>query len=99
MFDAGTDVFRFNFSHGSHEDHRERLNIVRDIETRTGRPIAVLADLQGPKLRLGTMADGPFVIEEGAASVSTSTPRPATATGCRCRIRRSSRPCRTASIC
>jgi pyruvate kinase len=66
LFDAGTDVFRFNFSHGSHEDHRERLNIVRDIEARAGRPIAVLADLQGPKLRLGTMADGPFVIEEGA---------------------------------
>ena len=38
LFDAGTDVFRFNFSHGSHEDHRERLNIVRDIETGTGRP-------------------------------------------------------------
>ena len=67
LFDAGTDVFRFNFSHGSHEDHRERLNIVRDIEARTGRPIAVLADLQGPKLRLGTMAEGPFVIEEGAS--------------------------------
>jgi pyruvate kinase len=66
LFDAGTDVFRFNFSHGSHEDHRERLDIVRDIEVRTGRPIAVLADLQGPKLRLGTLADGPFVIEEGA---------------------------------
>src|SRR3954471_7868222 len=53
LFDAGADVFRFNFSHGSHEEHRRRYEIVRDVERETGRPIAVLADLQGPKLRVG----------------------------------------------
>src|SRR3954453_11796123 len=65
LFDAGADVFRFNFSHGSHEDHQKRYDIVRGIERRSGRPIAVLADLQGPKLRVGTFAAGPVTLEEG----------------------------------
>ena len=65
LFDAGADVFRFNFSHGSHEDHRARYDAVRAIERETGRPIAVLADLQGPKLRVGRLADGPVALEEG----------------------------------
>ena len=51
---AGADVLRFNFSHGTHADHAERYEIVRGIEKEEGRPIAVLADLQGPKLRIGT---------------------------------------------
>src|SRR3954470_23469816 len=50
LFEAGADVFRFNFSHGSHQEHQKRYDIVRAIEQETGRPIAVLADLQGPKL-------------------------------------------------
>ncbi|WP_085317202.1 pyruvate kinase [Derxia lacustris] len=66
LFAAGADVFRFNFSHGSHEDHARRLELVRDIERETGRPIAVLADLQGPKLRIGRFADGPITLAEGA---------------------------------
>jgi pyruvate kinase len=65
LFDAGADVFRFNFSHGSHEEHRRRHAIVRNIEHETGRPIAVLADLQGPKLRVGTLAAGPIALVEG----------------------------------
>ncbi len=48
LFEAGADVFRFNFSHGSHEQHRARYDIVRRIEQDTGRPIAILLDLQGP---------------------------------------------------
>src|SRR5206468_2939931 len=44
LFDAGTDVFRLNFSHGSQAEHKERLNIIRSIERETGRPIAVLVD-------------------------------------------------------
>src|SRR5919205_1034215 len=60
LFEAGADVFRFNFSHGSHEEHQKRYDIVRAIEKETGRPIAVLADLQGPKLRVGRLADGPI---------------------------------------
>jgi pyruvate kinase len=54
LFDAGADVFRLNFSHGTHEDHKKRHNIIRSIERDVGRPIGVLVDLQGPKLRVGT---------------------------------------------
>ncbi|WP_191058938.1 pyruvate kinase [Geminicoccus harenae] len=58
LAEAGVDVFRFNFSHGSHEDHAERFRIVRAIEKERQRPISCLMDLQGPKLRIGTFADG-----------------------------------------
>lgn len=53
LFEAGADVFRLNFSHGTAEDHRARMKTIREVEAEVGRPIAVLADLQGPKLRLG----------------------------------------------
>jgi pyruvate kinase len=58
LFDAGADVFRLNFSHGRQSDHRKRLEIIRGIERDTGRTIGVMADLQGPKLRLGVFAKG-----------------------------------------
>jgi pyruvate kinase len=58
-------VFRFNLSHGTHEEHLKRLEIVRSIEARVGRPIGVFADLQGPKLRVGQFADGGIVLEAG----------------------------------
>lgn len=67
LFEAGTDVFRLNFSHGTHADHKRRLDIIRTIEREAGRPIGVLLDLQGPKLRLGTFANGPVQLEEGAS--------------------------------
>src|SRR5258705_6135559 len=63
---AGADVFRLNFSHGTHADHRQRLELIRSIEADIGRPIGVLLDLQGPKLRVGTFADGPVELVEGA---------------------------------
>ena len=53
LFEAGADVFRLNFSHGTADDHRARMATIREVEKEMGRPIAVLADLQGPKLRLG----------------------------------------------
>lgn len=65
LFEAGADVFRLNFSHGSHEDHEARFDQIRAIERRAGRPIGVLADLQGPKLRVGTFAAGPVQLTEG----------------------------------
>lgn len=58
LFHAGADVFRFNFSHGTHAEHADRLNTVRALENKLGRPIGVFADLQGPKLRVGTFAEG-----------------------------------------
>ncbi len=67
LFDAGADVFRLNFSHGTHEDHRARLALIREIERETGRPIPVLGDLQGPKLRVGTFAKGAIDIHKGQA--------------------------------
>ena len=53
LFQAGADIFRLNFSHGTHEDHRKRVYHIRQYEKRLGRPIAILGDLQGPKLRIG----------------------------------------------
>jgi pyruvate kinase len=65
LFVAGVDVFRLNFSHGRQEDHAERLKVIRALEVDFGRPVAVMADLQGPKLRIGTFADGPIELEPG----------------------------------
>ena len=65
LFLAGVDVFRLNFSHGSHADHSERFKVIRALEAETGRPIGILADLQGPKLRVGIFADGPVMLVPG----------------------------------
>ena len=65
LFEAGADVFRFNFSHGSHDDHAARFAIVREIEKARGRPIGTLQDLQGPKLRIGTFAEGKVELAPG----------------------------------
>ena len=67
LFLAGVDVFRLNFSHGTPDDHRARFAVLRELEAETGRPIGILADLQGPKLRVGTFADGPVSLVDGAA--------------------------------
>jgi len=64
---AGADVFRLNFSHGSHEDHAEAAAAVRAAEVEVERPLALLADLQGPKLRLGKFAEGKAQLEAGQA--------------------------------
>jgi pyruvate kinase len=62
---AGADVFRLNFSHGSHDDHSAAYDAVRAAEKAVGRPLGVLADLQGPKLRVGTFARGREFLEAG----------------------------------
>lgn len=67
LFHAGVDVFRLNFSHGTAADHRRRMAAIRAVEDKAGRPIGVLMDLQGPKLRIGTFARGPIVLAPGAA--------------------------------
>lgn len=67
LFEAGADVFRLNMSHGTHDDIRARHEIIRKIEVDTGRPIAILADLQGPKLRVGTFANGAEDLVAGTA--------------------------------
>jgi pyruvate kinase len=65
LFDAGADVFRLNFSHGVHADHRESFAILRQIESDTGRPIGIMMDLQGPKLRVGRLAGGGADLKAG----------------------------------
>ncbi|HVH79662.1 MAG TPA: pyruvate kinase, partial [Stellaceae bacterium] len=66
LFDTGVDVFRCNFSHGTHDDHKHLFTAIRQIEHETGRPIGILADLQGPKLRLGDFANGRIALAPGA---------------------------------
>src|SRR5262249_23019397 len=66
LFEAGVDMFRLNFSHGTHEDHRARFEMIRAVEVATGRPIGILADLQGPKLRLGIFSEGQIDLPTGA---------------------------------
>ncbi|MFN3511981.1 MAG: pyruvate kinase [Phenylobacterium sp.] len=65
LAEAGADVFRVNFSHGTHEDHALTIANVRAAERALGRPLAVLADLQGPKIRLGVFADGAVRLKPG----------------------------------
>ena len=65
LFAAGVDVFRLNFSHGDHDGHRRCFEAIRAVESATGRPIGILADLQGPKLRVGEFSGGSAMLEEG----------------------------------
>jgi pyruvate kinase len=65
LFLAGADVFRLNFSHGSHSDHLTLLNTIRALEKRVGRPIGILMDLQGPKLRIGEFAEYSVQVRAG----------------------------------
>jgi pyruvate kinase len=64
LVDAGMDAARLNFSHGTHEDHAERARLVREAQARAGRPLALIADLQGPKLRVGDLP-GPVTLASG----------------------------------
>ncbi len=65
LFETGTDVFRLNMSHGTHDDIAARHSVIRAVEADVGRPIGILADLQGPKLRVGPFANGAEELEEG----------------------------------
>src|SRR3712207_933370 len=68
LHEAGADVFRLNMSHGSHDDVAARHRAIREVEAEVGQPIAILADLQGPKLRVGTFGgEGAFDLEVGQA--------------------------------
>ena len=67
MYRAGVDAFRMNMSHGEHAAHAANVKSIRALEKKVGRPIAILADLQGPKLRIGTFAKPPVMLKEGAS--------------------------------
>jgi pyruvate kinase len=72
LVEAGMDVARMNFSHGSHEDHQKVYDLVRSAASEAGRAVAVLADLQGPKIRLGKFANGPHEWRTGDLVTITS---------------------------
>src|SRR3546814_14117870 len=65
LFRTGVDVFRLNFSHGTHADHRKLYDTIREIEEELDRPIGILADMQGPKLRIGNLKDGEVMLPAG----------------------------------
>ncbi|WIX89208.1 pyruvate kinase [Amycolatopsis sp. DG1A-15b] len=65
LVDAGMDVARMNFSHGSHSDHKQVYDLIRAAAADSGRAVGILADLQGPKIRLGTFAGGPVEWHNG----------------------------------
>jgi pyruvate kinase len=71
---AGVDVFRFNMSHGTREEHAQRMKAVRAGAAAAGRFSAILMDLQGPKIRLGTFQGGGCVLENGAEFTITVEP-------------------------
>ncbi len=64
---AGMNVARLNFSHGTHDDHRRRFELVRKVSARLGTPVAILQDVQGPKIRLGKFAGGEADGRDGLA--------------------------------
>lgn len=82
LFEAGADIFRLNFSHGEHADHQARMETIRKIEDEFQRPITVLMDLQGPKLRVGVFAEEFAQLEKGAEFTLDLNDAPGTTERC-----------------
>lgn len=80
LFHAGADLFRINMSHTSHEALGDLVGKIREVEKNASHPIGILADLQGPKLRVGTMEGGKALLETGSSVVIDLDPTPGTAT-------------------
>ena len=80
LFRAGADVFRLNFSHGTHADHDASFAMIRDLERKLERPIGILADVQGPKLRVGRFAGGRVQLQTGQSFQLDLNPTPGDAT-------------------
>jgi pyruvate kinase len=80
LFEAGADLFRINMSHASHDMMRERVALIRSLEEQFDRPIGILVDLQGPKLRVGTFAEGAEELKKGDSFRLDSDPTPGTGT-------------------
>ncbi|MEV6662555.1 pyruvate kinase [Streptomyces nigra] len=74
LVDAGMDIARFNLSHGTHAEHEERYQQVRKASDETGHSVGLLADLQGPKIRLGRFTEGPVLLERGDTFTLTVEP-------------------------
>jgi pyruvate kinase len=72
VIEAGATTLRLNFSHGSHDDHRQSIRLIRQISYQLNQPVAILQDLQGPKIRLGKFKDGAISLEKGDPFILTS---------------------------
>ena len=78
LLEAGVDVVRLNFSHGDNIEKARQIAEVREIERGLGRPVAILADIQGPKIRVGKIPGAPVRLERARRSKSTATAARAT---------------------
>lgn len=74
LIKAGVSVFRLNFSHGTHEEQAARLNLVRELSERLKVPLAILQDLQGPKIRTGDLKEGSVTLKQGQSLILTTEP-------------------------
>ncbi|MEO2069002.1 MAG: pyruvate kinase [Desulfurobacteriaceae bacterium] len=72
MVESGLNVVRLNMSHGTHEDHGKRIKLVREVERDTGKPIPILMDLCGPKIRIGKLEKEPFYLHRGDTVILTT---------------------------
>ncbi len=78
LIEAGATTLRLNFSHGTHADHQRNIRLIRNTSFELNQPVAILQDLQGPKIRLGKFAQGPVVLQKGDPFTLTSQPVPGT---------------------
>lgn len=76
LITAGMDVARLNFSHGTHEDHAEKVRLLRKLSNELGKPIAILMDLQGPKLRIGKLENEPITLKSNQIVALSSSENP-----------------------
>lgn len=80
VIEAGATTLRLNFSHGTHDDHLRSIRLIRQLSYEMNQPVAILQDLQGPKIRLGKFADGPITLKNGDPFALTSQAIPGTQT-------------------
>lgn len=80
LIEAGATTLRLNFSHGTHGDHQRNIRLIRQISFELNRPVAILQDLQGPKIRLGRFEEGPIQLKNGDPFTLTSRSLPGTQT-------------------
>ena len=80
VIEAGATTLRLNFSHGTHENHLQAIRLIRQLSYEMNQPVAILQDLQGPKIRLGKFADGPITLKKGDPFALTSQKIPGTKT-------------------
>lgn len=76
MIECGADVMRLNLSHGTHDEHKSRIDLVRRVSEDTGKPVGIMVDLQGPKIRAGDLDGGQLVLTEGQEVELTRNPEP-----------------------